>query len=196
MLTETHTVQPLFFVVFLLCSDCVRVLCWSNSQTTVGALFVPSLLCDRYEGSPLCDQKTFLSLLSHSEPVWARVLTQEQPKCHLSLMFGVPVSVTQQCGADLMLSFLLCVWCLLFFPSNRQRCQKWSKHIWKNSFFYFELHAETQTTSAYKTMNCTLTGGMCFSFRCFLLFLGFFFFCIHINKCMGGGAWTVCVLLR
>lgn len=84
MLTETHTVQPLFFVVFLLCSDCVRVLCWSNSQTTVGALFVPSLLCDRYEGSPLCDQKTFLSLLSHSEPVWARVLTQEQPKCHLS----------------------------------------------------------------------------------------------------------------
>lgn len=73
-----------FFVVFLLCSDCVRVLCWSNSQTTVGALFVPSLLCDRYEGSPLCDQKAFLLLLSHSEPVWARVLTQEQPKCHLS----------------------------------------------------------------------------------------------------------------
>lgn len=40
--------------------------------------------------------------------------------------------------------FLFCFF--FFFPSNRQRCQKWSKHIWKNSFFffYFELHAETQ----------------------------------------------------
>lgn len=136
MLTETHTVQPLFFVVFLLCSDCVRVLCWSNSQTTVGALFVPSLLCNRYEGSPLCDQKTFLSLLSHSEPVWARVLTQEQPKCHLSLMFGVPVSVTQQCGADLMLSFLLCVWCLLFFFLQTDKDVKNDQNIFGKIAFF------------------------------------------------------------
>lgn len=76
--THTHTVQSLFFVVFCsVWSDSGYVLCWSNSQTTVGALFEPSLLCDHYEGSPLCDQKAFLSSLSHSEPVWAGVMTRE-----------------------------------------------------------------------------------------------------------------------
>lgn len=57
--TQSYTQYRLFSSVFLLWSNCGCVLCWSNSQTTVATLFVPSLLCDRYEGSPLCDQKTF-----------------------------------------------------------------------------------------------------------------------------------------
>lgn len=66
-------------------------------------------------------------------------------------MSGVPVSVTQQCGADLMLSFLLCVWCLLFFSFfffflQTDKDVKNDQNIFgKIAFlFYFELHAETQ----------------------------------------------------
>lgn len=152
MLTETHTVQPLFFVVFLLCSDCVRVLCWSNSQTTVGALFVPSLLCDRYEGSPLCDQKTFLSLLSHSEPVWARVLTQEQPKCHLSphVRCSCVCHTAVWCWFDAFLPALCVVFAFFFafffFFLQTDKDVKNDQNIFGKIafFFYFELHAETQ----------------------------------------------------
>lgn len=63
---DTHSTVSVFFcfVFFPLWSNCGCVLCWSNSQTTVAALFVPSLLCDRYEGSPLCDQKAFFFVVA------------------------------------------------------------------------------------------------------------------------------------
>lgn len=111
MHTHKHTQYSL---CFLLCSDCGCVHCWSNSQTTVAALFMPSLLCDRYEGSPLCDQKTFLSSLSHSEPVWSGVPIQEEPRiqkkkkkaCHFcpQLLFNV---------LCLSHSSVVLVWCFL-----------------------------------------------------------------------------------
>ncbi len=110
MHTKIHTQYSL---CFLLWSDCGRVLCWSNSQTTVAALFVPSLLCDRHEGSPLCDHKPFLSSLSHSEPVWAwEPAYRKKKNCHFypHLLFNV-LCLSDKSGAGLM---LFCV--LLLFP--------------------------------------------------------------------------------
>lgn len=99
-------------------------------------------------------------------------------------------------------SSVVLIWCFpscfvcgvcFFFPLQTDKDVKNDQNIFgKIAFLNFELHAETQTTSAYKTMNCTLTGGMGFSFRCFFFGGGFAY--TQINA--WGGAWTVCVLLR
>lgn len=109
----THTVQPLF----LLWSDCGRVLCWSKSQTTVAALFVPSLLCDRYEGSTLFDQKPFLSSLSRSKPVWAGAPTWEQAGIReKKLPFLCPHLLFNVLWlSDNKVVLLWCLFCVLLF---------------------------------------------------------------------------------
>lgn len=68
LLTENYTNTAL-------CS----ALCWSDTRATVLAPIVPSPLCARYEGSPLCEQKTFFLSLSHLEAVWTGTAAEREP---------------------------------------------------------------------------------------------------------------------
>lgn len=193
MLTETHTVQPLFFC-------CILTVLW----------LCPSPLL--VEQSDYCRRSVcalaFMRSLWRLAIVWPKSIFVVAQPLRTGLGQSLDPRTTQMpfisCLVFLCLSHssVVLIWCfpscfvcgvcfffLLFFflfPSNRQRCQKWSKHIWKNSFFLFWIACwNTETTSAYKTMNCTLTGGMCFSFRWFFFFFGLFcFFCffLHTHK--------------